>query len=84
VSIEITLPEGFEKEGNLLTPPVIAAGAHEIYDGKVLEFTQTFKVSPDVKPGMYTMKFRVAYQSCNNEMCLPPMDEVKEETITIK
>ena len=83
VTIEITFPQGITKDGGMETPPIIAAGAHEIYDGKELEIVQPFKLN-NLKPGKYVVKVHVAYQSCSNEMCLPPVDEIKEATIYIK
>lgn len=84
VAIDITFPDGFEKDGDLQLPPIVAAGAHEIYDGKTLVFNQPYKIKSDMKPGRYTIKVRVRYSSCSNDMCLPPVDEIREESITVR
>ena len=84
VTIDITFPDGFVKTGKLETPPITTFGGREVYDGKQLEFIQAFKVSPDVKPGKYPVKVNIAYQSCSSEICLPPVDEVREAIVLIK
>ena len=40
VHIDIELPEGWQKDGALQTPPTILSGGSEIYDGKQLDFEQ--------------------------------------------
>jgi hypothetical protein len=83
VTIDITFPDGLEKSGDLQLPPIIAAGAHEIYDGKTLQFVQPYNIKSGMKPGKYTVKVRIRYSSCSDVMCLPPVDEVKEESIIV-
>ncbi len=84
VSITFDWPNGISADGALQTPPVIMAGHHEIYDGKSLRFVQQYKVAPDIKPGKYTVKIHVGYQSCCSTMCLPPVEETVEEEINVK
>ena len=74
VSIEITLPEGLSKDGELKLPPVTLYGANEVYDGKLLVFTQRIKAKPSMK-GKVDIKVKVTYQTCSDETCLPVVEE---------
>lgn len=80
VSIEIALPNGLSKDGGLKLPPVKLYGANEVYDGKVLVFTQRIKAEPGMK-GKAEIKVKVTYQTCSDESCLPVFE--KEETVAL-
>ena len=80
VSIEITLPEGMSKVGEMKLPPVKLHGANEVYDGKILTFSQRVKAVPGMT-GKVEVKVKVTYQTCSDETCLPLVE--KEQTIEI-
>ena len=81
VIVEITLPEGIRKEGELKRPPIILYGANEVYDGKQLTFIQKLEVEPGLT-GTCEVKVKVSWQTCSDETCLPP--ETYEETCEIE
>ena len=81
VIVEITLPEGIRKEGELKRPPVVLYGANEVYDGKQLTFIQKLEVEPGLT-GTCEVKVKVSWQTCSDETCLPP--ETYEETCEIE
>lgn len=80
VSIETMLPEGFEKSGDMILPPVKLHGANEIYDGKLLHFIQEIKTATDLK-GTFEIKVKLGWQTCSDESCLPP--EEAEITLNV-
>lgn len=81
VIVEITLPEGIRKEGELKRPPIVLYGANEVYDGKQLTFIQKLEVEPGLT-GTCEVKVKVSWQTCSDETCLPP--ETYEETCEIE
>lgn len=80
VRIDITLPEGFLKVGDMELPPVTLAGGSEVYDGKMLHFKQRIRAAEGLE-GKQTINVRVSWQSCNDQTCLPP--EEKEFTLYV-
>lgn len=76
VSIEIILPEGLSKVGELKLPPVKLHGANEVYDGKVFTFTQRIKAKSGMK-GKVDIKVKMTYQTCSDETCLPVVEDEK-------
>lgn len=78
VKIEYTLPEGVELAGEMKTPPTLLAGGSEIYDGKILIFSQRLKNTGNLPKGDYPAKVKISWQSCCDESCLPP-EELEED-----
>ncbi|MGH9935380.1 MAG: protein-disulfide reductase DsbD N-terminal domain-containing protein [Blastocatellia bacterium] len=75
----ITLPKGqaFEQTGEIESPAPRAArdpnfGVEvEFYEGSVT-FTIPVRVLPGAAPGGHKLMAQVRYQSCSQELCLPP------------
>lgn len=83
LTITFELPEGITLNGPMKTPPVIAAGGNEIYDGKSLAFEQSLNVSPSLPEGEYPIRIHVSYQTCSHEGCMPPTEITENETFKI-
>lgn len=85
--VEIIFPEGFEAVGKLQAPVSHPKAGAEVYDGKNVKFVQVFRVKPNsgnakiLSPGEYLVKVAISYQTCNEELCLPPV--TKEENIKV-
>lgn len=83
--IKITLPAGFVSVDTLQSPVPSMKGGYEVYKGKQLRFVQKFKIS-DIKHlkngDSYPIKINLIYQTCNEELCLPPVEE--EIVATVK
>lgn len=81
--VDIVFPEGFEAVGKLQRPAAHFKAAAEVYDGKDVKFVQKFRLKlngghdKDIFFGEYPIKVTVYYQTCNEEMCLPPVIEEK-------
>jgi DsbC/DsbD-like thiol-disulfide interchange protein len=69
------LPEGLSRAGRPELPTPMFKNGHEVYEGDGVVMTQTFKASADLKPGTYTIKGKITWQTCNNNICLPPVSE---------
>lgn len=68
----------FIKEGKMkLSDPTIKDN-HRVYEGDSIVMVQAFNAA--VKSGRYEIRGKVIYQTCNSEICLPP---VTEEIIVI-
>ena len=69
-TFDFQLPEGWEKDGDLLIPSFTTTGDYgtTIYSGDVI-FRQRIKGS-----GKGNLKLTVGYQTCDDHACLPPRD----------
>ncbi|MCT4586628.1 MAG: FG-GAP-like repeat-containing protein [Carboxylicivirga sp.] len=76
-----------KKIGDMETPPEQPKGGMQVYKGDRVRFIQKFKVNfpsreASQQPGFewpkkITGKVNIKFQTCNNDMCLPP-EEVQE------
>ena len=73
-SIIFELPEGIVPEGKIQWPEPMAKDLYQVYMGKI-KIRPLFKVQPEAKPGLYKIKAKLRYQSCNSVFCLPPVEE---------
>src|SRR5437667_2587861 len=66
VTVErVVYPKGEPKKFAFADAPL------SVYEAKLL-VAATLKVAPGVSPGSYTLKGKLAYQACNDHVCLPP------------
>lgn len=79
LKIEIEYPQGTSALGDMVSAPVVMRAGKEIYDGKMLQFSQKIAVDPALT-GTLSFKVKVSYQTCDNESCLPPdrIEEIEE------
>jgi len=83
-TVKFELPEGFELSGGIQTPPHSYKGMYEIYIGEDVKWTQTVKTSTSLDPGEYTLNGKVRYQTCKEDLCLPPRTESIQTVVTVK
>jgi hypothetical protein len=69
------LPEGLTRSGRPQLPEAMFKNGHEIYEGDSVVMRQSFKASETLKPGPYIIKGKITWQTCNNNICLPPVSE---------
>jgi thiol:disulfide interchange protein len=77
MEIEISLPQGYTKKGNLIVPQAIKFGSNgtTVFE---TDFTCAQSISG---AGGGKAIVKVTYQTCNDQVCLPP--ETKEFQITL-
>jgi hypothetical protein len=80
-NIVFSLPNGISRSTKMKIPKPQYKNGHEVYAGDSITMSQIFKISKDMKPGEYSIKGKITTQSCNNDICLPPV--TNEEIIKI-
>ncbi|OFY44597.1 MAG: hypothetical protein A2X18_03205 [Bacteroidetes bacterium GWF2_40_14] len=73
-SITFELPEGIVMEEKIQWPEPMVKDLYQVYMGKI-KIRPLFKVQPETKSGLYKIKAKLRYQSCNSVFCLPPLEE---------
>lgn len=76
--------KGFDKVGDLKLSQHQFSGPYAVYKGTGVIVSQAFRVSPELKPGSYTLKGKIRYQTCNEDICYPPRVENFVTKIVIK
>lgn len=66
-----TLPEASLKEG------------HQIFAGNDIVMEQQFVTPLSIKAGEYTIGYKIRYQTCNSEVCMPPVTETQVVKILV-
>ena len=74
-STDFLLPEGIEIAGNMDLPMHRFKGLFEIYSGKGVTWTQGIQADESALPGTHLVKTEVTYQTCKDDLCLPPRSE---------
>lgn len=85
-TIEIDLPEGLVLDkGGINKPEKIMSGMNEIYNNKNTTFAAVIHADFNKISSKQTIdiKIKVKYQACNEQMCLPPVEEEQLITVTI-
>jgi hypothetical protein len=77
-------PVGITRIGKIKLPDPVFKNGHEVYKGENIVMSQVFQTAPDLKPGKYEIKGKITYQTCNNDICLPPVTEDISEIINMK
>lgn len=87
VSVEFN--DGVEKVGEIILPKETPKGGMIVYKGDKVCFTQKFRLKAFTRedyqngkrpPENVDVKVKIKFQTCNNEMCLPP----EEHTLDLK
>ena len=71
-SVEFGLPDGIEAVGARLLPLHHFKGLYDIYEGTDREWAQRVEASAS---GRYELTATVTYQTCKDDLCLPPRTE---------
>jgi thiol-disulfide isomerase/thioredoxin len=76
--VVFTPPSGISRSGKIQLPKPHYKNGYQAYEGDSITMSQKFQLSETIKPGQYEINVKVTYQTCNDEICLPPVtDEVK-------
>lgn len=69
--VSFTVPEKLQRIGAAKLPMHQFKGSYDIYRGSDIAVTQSIGTE-DSSPGEYTIESEVTYQTCNDDLCLPP------------
>lgn len=86
--VSVELNEGVDKVGEIVQPKASPKGGMVVYKGDDVCFTQKCKVKRPTREQYMTKGFKplekvnakvkIKFQTCNNDMCLPPEEHVVE------
>ena len=77
-TVDFDLPTGVQPIGGLLLPPHHYKGPYDIYEGDGITWKQKVTLPPAVAgndAGPPQVAARVTYQTCKDDLCLPPRTE---------
>lgn len=69
--VSFMVPETLQQIGNMKMPMHQFKGSYEIYRGSNVAVIQKIGTENST-PGEYTIESEVTYQTCNDDLCLPP------------
>lgn len=69
--VSFSVPENLQRIGGAKLPMHQFKGSYDVYRGSDIAVIQTIGTE-DSKPGEYTIESEVTYQTCNDDICLPP------------
>ena len=78
--VDFALPNGIEAAGSPLLPPHHVKGPYDIYEGADRVWKQPVRANA---PGRHEVLANVTYQTCKDDLCLPPRTEVLSLTLTV-
>lgn len=77
-NVTFSLPRGIVREGKMKLPDPHFKNGHEVYEGDSIMVSQALKIAPGLKPGPYEIEGTIIWQTCNSDICLPPVtDEIR-------
>mgnify|MGYP005761328403 CR=1 FL=1 len=74
-TVDFEFPEGVEQVGKMSLPEPSYSGPYPIYEGNCVSFRQKFVCSEELLENGIVVKAKVQYQVCNENMCMPPVEE---------
>ncbi|MBL1411456.1 redoxin domain-containing protein [Sphingobacterium faecale] len=77
------LASGIKAVGDPAYPEPLPNGQYSVYMGKGNIITQRFIVDENIAKDKLTLRGKLIYQACDDEMCYPPMTENWERIIDI-
>ena len=80
VSVDFELPDGVAAAGSPILPLQHVKGPYDIYEGADRAWTQP--VLADAS-GHYEVAANVTYQTCKDDLCLPPRTETLVSMLTV-
>ena len=69
--VSFTLPENLQELGTTKMPMHQFKGSYDVYRGSNINVVQSIGTE-DSTPGEYKIESQVTYQTCNDDICLPP------------
>ena len=79
-NVDFELPDGVTPEGDPQLPVQHYKGVYDIYEGADQRWTQPVAAKAS---GTYEVLARVTYQTCKDDLCLPPVTETLETTFAV-
>ena len=79
-SVSLGLPEGIETAGPRSLPVHHFKGLYDIYEGSDREWAQPVEASA---AGNYEVTAEVTYQTCKDDLCLPPRTETVRTVLAV-
>jgi DsbC/DsbD-like thiol-disulfide interchange protein len=83
-NVVFSLPRGIVREGKMKLPDPHYKNGHQVYEGDSIMISQVLKIVPGLKPGPYEIEGKVTWQTCNSDMCLPPVTDAIRVCIQVK
>ena len=80
VSFKVT--DGFKKTGVLELPD--QSRFFDTYSGNNVRMSQKFQVEKSMLPNKQTIKANIIYQTCNDDICYPPVRKKIDIVITVE
>ncbi len=81
-SADIRLPTGIERAGSMSIPMHRFKGLFEIYSGQGVKWSQGIQANKGALPGTHLVETEVTYQTCKDDLCLPPRSE-RHRTVVV-
>ena len=75
--VSFSIPEEFEGVGKVQRPLHLPKGSYDVYYGPEINVFQWFSTD-GTEPGTYDFEATITFQTCMDDLCLPP----KTETLT--
>ncbi|MXY55048.1 MAG: hypothetical protein F4Y41_01410 [Gammaproteobacteria bacterium] len=79
-SVSLALPEGIESAGPRSLPVHHFKGLYDIYEGSDRAWAQPVEASA---AGNYEVTAKVTYQTCKDDLCLPPRTETLRTVLAV-
>ncbi|MYF52492.1 MAG: hypothetical protein F4166_01495 [Gammaproteobacteria bacterium] len=80
--VSFSVPEALQQLGMVKMPPHQYKGSFEVYWGPEVTVSQEIGTE-DCEPGVYEISTEVTYQTCKEDLCLPPRTLTLKEVLTI-
>lgn len=79
--VSFKIPDGIKKIGGLELPD--KNEFFNTYRGSNIRMSQKFQVDKSVTPGKLMITARIVYQTCNDDICYPPVREKTDVAVRI-
>ncbi len=79
-TVDFELPDGVTPAGDMELPIYHYKGVYDIYEGTDRRWTQPVSANA---PGTYEVVAEVTYQTCKDDLCLPPRTETLNATLAV-
>ena len=80
-TVDFEFPKGVTKVGETSAPKPSYVGLYPVYEGNQKSFKQKFICSKKLlkNKGEIVVKAKIQYQVCNENMCMPPVEETWQQ-----
>lgn len=81
--IAFDLPTEFAAKHDVRMPAYQYKGSFEVFFRKNVKFEQSFNVASDAQAGTYQIGGEITYQTCKDDLCLPPKTELLTASVDV-